>query len=222
VAAPRWCTSLWCSRQTASRPRAKCPLRSAWSRQHGSMAGKTPRIRQVSGGDGPEASPGKRSLRPRGLLRIRAHHHPAAVAADKARLHALIAGIHDEGSTNLTAGWMLGRDEVAKARRPARKLLLLTDGHLNQGIIERPRSAKSSAAGWRRSTSGRAVWVLATATMKTFWTDSQSGFRDPPRCRFPGKVPGNLPSGTRIAPGPQRQNLRVRVRKLHYCSGIAS
>ena len=45
-------------------------------------------------------------------------------------------------STNLMAGWLLGRDELMKAREtaggiaPIRKVLLLTDGHLNAGITE--------------------------------------------------------------------------------------
>src|SRR5258707_1351629 len=45
-------------------------------------------------------------------------------------------------STNLMAGWLLGRDELMKAREtaggiaPIRKILLLTDGHLNAGITE--------------------------------------------------------------------------------------
>jgi von Willebrand factor type A domain len=40
---------------------------------------------------------------------------PLQAAANKEHLKALIAGIESEGMTNLTAGWMQGRDEVAKA-----------------------------------------------------------------------------------------------------------
>src|SRR5262245_41122618 len=40
---------------------------------------------------------------------------PLQPAANKAHLKGLIAGIASEGATNLTAGWMQGRDEVAKA-----------------------------------------------------------------------------------------------------------
>jgi Ca-activated chloride channel family protein len=45
-------------------------------------------------------------------------------------------------STNLMAGWLLGRDELIKAQKtadgiaPIRKILLLTDGHLNAGITD--------------------------------------------------------------------------------------
>jgi hypothetical protein len=62
---------------------------------------------------------------------------PLQLVADKSRLQALVAAIESEGSTNLTAGWMLGRDEVAKAPEELpRKVLLLTDGQTNTGIIE--------------------------------------------------------------------------------------
>jgi Ca-activated chloride channel homolog len=45
-------------------------------------------------------------------------------------------------TTNLMAGWLLGRDELLKAHKtadgisPIRKILLLTDGHLNAGITQ--------------------------------------------------------------------------------------
>jgi hypothetical protein len=50
--------------------------------------------------------------------------------------------IQTGASTNLMAGWLLGRDELMKAQKtadcvaPIRKILLLTDGHLNAGITE--------------------------------------------------------------------------------------
>jgi Ca-activated chloride channel homolog len=50
--------------------------------------------------------------------------------------------IQTGNTTNLMAGWLLGRDELLKAREtadgiaPIRKMLLLTDGHLNAGITE--------------------------------------------------------------------------------------
>jgi Ca-activated chloride channel family protein len=50
--------------------------------------------------------------------------------------------IYAGDSTNLMAGWLLGRDELMKAQKtadgiaPIRKILLLTDGHLNAGITE--------------------------------------------------------------------------------------
>ena len=60
---------------------------------------------------------------------------PLATVRDKEAAIKVIDGIRTGGCTNLTAGWMLGRDELKKA--PAgtlRRLLLLSDGLLNQGI----------------------------------------------------------------------------------------
>ena len=63
---------------------------------------------------------------------------PLQRATNKPQMQALIAAIESEGSTNLTAGWMLGRDEVAKAPEELpRKVLLLTDGQTNTGITDR-------------------------------------------------------------------------------------
>jgi hypothetical protein len=56
-------------------------------------------------------------------------------------------------STNLMAGWLLGRDELMKAQKtadgiaPIRKILLLTDGHLNAGITEPDRVEALTRAG---------------------------------------------------------------------------
>jgi hypothetical protein len=56
-------------------------------------------------------------------------------------------------STNLMAGWLLGRDELLKAQKtadgiaPIRKILLLTDGHLNAGITEADRVEALTRAG---------------------------------------------------------------------------
>jgi secreted protein with Ig-like and vWFA domain len=48
-----------------------------------------------------------------------------------------IAGISEGGSTNLMAGWLLGRDELLKFGAECdKKILVLTDGYLNQGIIQ--------------------------------------------------------------------------------------
>jgi hypothetical protein len=51
------------------------------------------------------------------------------------------------------AGWLLGRDELLKAAKttdgiaPIRKILLLTDGHLNAGITEPPSVEALTRAG---------------------------------------------------------------------------
>ena len=62
---------------------------------------------------------------------------PLAVAKAKTAWRNAVNAIKDGGGTNLTAGWMLGRDELAKAPEGFnRRLLLLTDGQLNVGIVD--------------------------------------------------------------------------------------
>jgi len=59
-------------------------------------------------------------------------------------------------STNLMAGWLLGRDELLKAEKtadgiaPIRKILLLTDGHLNAGITEPDHVEALTRAGFQK------------------------------------------------------------------------
>jgi Ca-activated chloride channel homolog len=59
-------------------------------------------------------------------------------------------------STNLMAGWLLGRDELLKAQKsadcvaPIRKILLLTDGHLNAGITEPDQVEALTRAGMEK------------------------------------------------------------------------
>lgn len=49
-----------------------------------------------------------------------------------------IRSIDEGGSTNLSGGWLRGREMVAAARRKelTRRVILLTDGHANAGITE--------------------------------------------------------------------------------------
>ena len=61
---------------------------------------------------------------------------PLQPAPKKEDFMRTIERIGATGSTNLTGGWMLGRDEMKKAPVEAsRRLLLLSDGLLNVGII---------------------------------------------------------------------------------------
>ena len=62
---------------------------------------------------------------------------------------AAIEQIADGGSTNLMAGWLLGRDELLKAGAECdKKILVLTDGHLNQGITEPDRVEALTRSGF--------------------------------------------------------------------------
>jgi Ca-activated chloride channel family protein len=58
--------------------------------------------------------------------------------ADRAEVLQRIGAIGIEGSTNLSGGWLKGRDHVARAYQNARvnRILLLTDGLANEGITD--------------------------------------------------------------------------------------
>jgi hypothetical protein len=62
---------------------------------------------------------------------------PLQKPTNRQAMLAAIAEISETGSTNLMAGWLLGRDELLKVGAECdKKILILTDGHLNQGITE--------------------------------------------------------------------------------------
>jgi Ca-activated chloride channel family protein len=98
-----------------------------------------------------------RNLRPADLFTLVVFDDSAQVViplqkpADRQRMIGAIERISDGGSTNLMAGWLLGRDELLKAgSETARKILVLTDGHLNQGITDRDRVEALVASGFDR------------------------------------------------------------------------
>ena len=148
---------------------------------------------------------------------------PFQKAASKAALVARIQAIQSEGSTNLTAGWMLGRDELRKA--PAgmpRKLLLLSDGHLNAGIVEPPRVRGIVGDGLEKDAIRTSCLGFGDGYNEDLLADlakASSGAlhdADSPE-KFPGIFGQELESLLKLS----TQNLRVRVKKLHYCSGVA-
>lgn len=62
---------------------------------------------------------------------------PLQQVKSKDALIQTVRDIEPGGNTNLTSGWMLGRDELKKAPEGTRRrLLLLSDGLLNVGITE--------------------------------------------------------------------------------------
>lgn len=66
------------------------------------------------------------------------HLHSALATVDKNRLLPVIDRLHAGSMTNLSGGWLKGVEELK--RRPgdaARKVLLLSDGHANEGITDR-------------------------------------------------------------------------------------
>jgi len=96
-----------------------------------------------------------RNLRPDDLFTLVVFDDSAQVViplqkpVDRHGMIAAIERIADGGSTNLMAGWLLGRDELLKAGTECdRKILVLTDGHLNQGITEPDRVEALTRSGF--------------------------------------------------------------------------
>jgi hypothetical protein len=139
---------------------------------------------------------------------------PLAVPADRAGVAQVIASLEVNGSTNLAAGWSLGRDLLRTAAPgTARKLLLLTDGQLNTGITDPDRVRQLVAAG--RETHGIRTTALGFGDqynedlLKVMAEVSQGALYD-------ANAPDRLPEIFRVElEGLQDlavQNLRLRVR----------
>jgi Ca-activated chloride channel homolog len=75
---------------------------------------------------------------------------PPATGHEQQGLPRLIEGIECGGSTNLSGGWLQGREYVAANlnERASNRVLLLTDGHANAGIT-RPEALVGLCAGAR-------------------------------------------------------------------------
>jgi predicted DNA-binding transcriptional regulator YafY len=103
----------------------------------GSMSGKPLQLARES------CAAVVRNLRPKDFFSLVVFDDSAQVViplqkpTDRQGMMAAIAGISEGGSTNLMAGWLLGRDELLKVGSECdKKILILTDGHLNRGITE--------------------------------------------------------------------------------------
>jgi Ca-activated chloride channel family protein len=76
---------------------------------------------------------------------------PLQKPTDRHAMIKAIAGISEAGSTNLMAGWLLGRDELLKVGPECdKKILVLTDGHLNQGIVQADTVEELTRRGFRK------------------------------------------------------------------------
>jgi Ca-activated chloride channel homolog len=148
---------------------------------------------------------------------------PSQLATNKDSLLRVIDGIRTGGNTNLTGGWSLGRDELKKTPdNVSRRLLLLSDGKLNTGIVE-PEAVKRVVAagleshGIRTSCLGFGddyyedlMTALAQATTGQFY-DADA----------PEKLPAIFESELEGLQKITVQNLRVRLRPLDFCDALA-
>ncbi len=147
---------------------------------------------------------------------------PLQPATDKARIERLIAAIGDEGTTNLTAGWMLGCDELRAAPEGfPRKLLLLSDGHLNTGIVESQQIRGIVASGLEKDAVRTSCLGFSDGYNEDL-LEAMAGAAggalhdaDSPEA-FPAIFGQELGSLLKLS----AQNVRVRIKRLHYCSGV--
>jgi Ca-activated chloride channel family protein len=148
---------------------------------------------------------------------------PLQCATNKPHLQALIGAIEIEGSTNLTAGWMLGRDEVAKAPEELpRKVLLLTDGQTNTGITEPVQIRQIIGQGWEQERVRTSCLGFGDEYNEDLLNDLSKAAggalhdADSPE-KFPAIFQQELDSLLKLS----AQNVRVRLKKLHYCTGVS-
>jgi len=144
---------------------------------------------------------------------------PLQPPTNKKNFYDIIDRITDGGSTNLTGGWMLGRDELRKAEAgTTRRLLMLSDGHLNHGIVEPPAVlqvvmagleqdfVRTSCLGFGDNYNEDLMAELARATNGQFY-DADS----------PETLPAIFASELEGLQKLSIQNLRVRVQPGDFC-----
>lgn len=149
---------------------------------------------------------------------------PIGPVASKQQACARIDRIQAGGSTNLTGGWMLGRDALRQAPAGAiRRQLLLTDGLLNVGIVEPPRvkhivtdglerdGIRTSTLGFGGEYDEDLLAALAKATNGSFYDAN-----DPEK--LPVIFSAELDGLQQVAV----QNLRLRFKPLDFVDGCLS
>lgn len=133
-----------------------------------------------------------------------------------------IQKIDTRGSTNLTAGWMLGRDELKKSPEGvSRKILLLSDGQLNRGVIE-PEQVKRVVA------SGIEIDRIKTSSLGFGEGYNEDLLADLAQCSngafYDANSADSLPAiFTEELEGLQKivcQNVRIRIRKETFCESF--
>jgi Ca-activated chloride channel family protein len=118
---------------------------------------------------------------------------------------------------------MLGRDEVAKAPQELpRKVLLLTDGQTNTGIIEPAQIRQIVAQGLKQDRVHTSCLGFGDGYNEDLLDNLAKAAggalhdADSPE-RFPEIFRQELDSLLKLS----AQNVRVRLKKLHYCTGVS-
>jgi Ca-activated chloride channel family protein len=140
----------------------------------------------------------------------------------KDELLGRIKAIQSGGSTNLTGGWMLGRDELKKAVKDVpRRVLLLTDGQLNVGIIE-PTQVERVVTGGLETDRVRTTCLgfgdnYVEDLLRQLAKCSGGEFYD---ADSPEKLPTIFKSELQGLQQISAQNVRVRLKPLDFCDAL--
>lgn len=147
---------------------------------------------------------------------------PLQTVTDRQQVLQVIEAVVPGNSTNLTGGWMLGRDELKKAPDGvSRRLLLLSDGQLNHGIIEplvvqqivaqglEQDRIRTSCLGFGPQYNEDLMGEMARITGGQFY-DAQSPEQ------LPAIFTAELDGLQKLAV----QNLRLRIKSLDFCEKI--
>jgi Mg-chelatase subunit ChlD len=142
-----------------------------------------------------------------------------AVGTSRANLVTQIESIQCEGSTNLTGGWMLGRDELKKAPKECRRrLLLLTDGHMNEGIIDPAQVEQIVASGLEKDGIRTATLGFGNSyddgILRILAKRANGDFYD---ADGPEKLPAIFKAELEGLQSITAANIRVRIKPLRFC-----
>jgi Ca-activated chloride channel homolog len=149
---------------------------------------------------------------------------PLQPATNKQSFYEKIDCIMTGGSTNLTGGWMLGRDELCKAEAgTSRRLLLLSDGQANLGIKEPDQVRQIVAAGLEQD----AVTTSCLGFGDNYNEDLLADLAKVTNGEFyDADSPETLPAiFAAELDGLQKiciQNLRIRIQPLDFCDNISA
>jgi len=149
---------------------------------------------------------------------------PLQVLASRRAVLELIDQIEADGSTNLTAGWMLGRDNLKQANAGVmRRVLMLSDGQLNHGIVEPDQvhnivvqglerdQVRTSTLGFGAEYNEDLLSKLAQSTNGTFHDANSVD-------KLPGIFSAELDGLQKVSV----QNLRARIKLLDFVERYVS
>jgi Ca-activated chloride channel family protein len=148
---------------------------------------------------------------------------PMAPIGMRQQARAAIETINEGGSTNLAGGWMLGRDQFKDAPKDTlKRLLLLTDGQLNHGIVEPEKvrhivaggleadAIRTSCLGFGRGYNEDLLATLAQSTGGVFYDAND-----------PDKLPGIFAAELDGLQKTAVHNLRLRFKLLDFVERLS-